>query len=561
MRNHVAITHPANRREMRNGFELTAMLELTAMQIPMDLLGLHDVKFTFPSGKAISCNRFVLAARVPVFRAMLYGHMKEATDDVYISDSSPEAFKQFINFMYCDSLDETADVSLVHQVLGIARKYCFATLQLHCESLLAQKLSPLNAGTCCLEAYRAGNYELVSVCLQAIARSLTSTPSSEIAKLPLQCMQLLVQADETAAPEVDIFKACVSWAQSRSNDLKSEMQCLLPHIRFENMSPKQFAEHVVPSGLLSPEFVLDLMCAGVGGKSVSRHRRCTNSIIIAGGCVGRGSALNTAYELDSQFSAWRRLPDMNTARIYGGGCVCRGIMYCVGGLTYSGGTRSTLKSAEALLNRTDDWVALPHLPEMARSRFALCLLENQVYVLADYGDNWSYLASVFMFDFETRQWVSKPSLSTANAYCIAVVLDGKIFLTGGYDGHQTHSRVECYDPSCDSWTSITPMLSARSLHASCAFGGKLFVFGGLEAPTSAECYDPATGQWTELAPMPEPRIAHGCAVWEDSILVCGGSFDDTPSNTCDRYYPSTNTWERTSLKLPRAMDGFVMCAG
>lgn len=75
-----------------------------AMQMPMNLLGLHDVKFTFPSDESISCNRFLLAARVPVFRAMLYGHMKEANDDVYISDASPEAFKQFVVYIYSDRL-------------------------------------------------------------------------------------------------------------------------------------------------------------------------------------------------------------------------------------------------------------------------------------------------------------------------------------------------------------------------------------------------------------------------------------------------------------------------
>lgn len=168
--------------------------------------------------------------------------MSEALEDnpaIPLQDSSREAFKLFLDFTSTDVLPETLDVTLTHQLLIIARKYCFTRLTDLCEKRISQTLSSQNACSCCLEAHRAGDFELVSKCLQVIACSFSRTPLSEIAKLPLECMKLLVQADETTAGESAIFQACIAWAESRSQDIKSEMQCLLPLVRFQNMTPSQ----------------------------------------------------------------------------------------------------------------------------------------------------------------------------------------------------------------------------------------------------------------------------------------------------------------------------------
>ncbi|CDI97038.1 kelch ECH associated protein 1 [Echinococcus multilocularis] len=47
----------------------------------------------------------------------------------------------------------------------------------------------------------------------------------------------------------------------------------------------------------------------------------------------------------------------------------------------------------------------------------------------------------------------------------ASVLDGKIWVFGGYDGNEFLSSVEVYDPARDTWTRTTVMPCGKSGHA------------------------------------------------------------------------------------------------
>lgn len=192
----------------------------------------NDVQFTFRGGGKLACNRFLLASRSPVFKAMLYGNMSEANSnhpDIHITDTSLEAFTCFIEFAYTDSLTETADVSLLFKVLTLARKYCFTELHRLCDALITNTLSPQNAGTVCMNAYRDRDFELVTMCLQVAAKSLSKMPASELVKIPLECMKLLVQADETTARTI-INPSC----QSEIAGSKTDIALLILPARTDN---------------------------------------------------------------------------------------------------------------------------------------------------------------------------------------------------------------------------------------------------------------------------------------------------------------------------------------
>ncbi|HEY9756011.1 MAG TPA: BTB/POZ domain-containing protein [Oculatellaceae cyanobacterium] len=368
----------------------------------------NDVRFTFPGGETMSCNRFLLASRSPVFRAMLFGHMSEAKEnnpDIFISDASPEAFRQFINFFYTNHSPGALDVALLHQVLMIARKYCFTQLQHLCETHLSQKLSPQSAGACCAEAYQNGNYELVTKCLQVIARSFTNTPASEIAKLPPECMKLLIQADETTAEEVNIFQGCLSWARARSHDAKYDMERLLPLIRFQNMTPSQFAEHVVPSGLLPPLQMLEILAAGVCGQPTRNPRQSLCSIFLLGGRNNVDCVLDTAYGLDMYSRSWEPLPSMDQRREWAGCCISRGVLYCPGGLSSSG---DTLDDTETLcLNDKAKWVETSPLSR-GQHCHTVCAVGDKVYDIggefASHNASPRYSTAVRVLDPDSQQW-------------------------------------------------------------------------------------------------------------------------------------------------------------
>merc|ERR1712008_275912 len=83
----------------------------------------------------------------------------------------------------------------------------------------------------------------------------------------------------------------------------------------------------------------------------------------------------------------------------------------------------------------------------------------------------------------------------------AAVLDGKIYVTGGY----TSSRaVEAYDPVADTWTTLASLSMPRVSHASAVVRGKLYVFGGysLNDMDLVEVYSPASNCWARAADLP-----------------------------------------------------------
>ncbi|CAF3399284.1 unnamed protein product, partial [Rotaria sp. Silwood2] len=61
----------------------------------------------------------------------------------------------------------------------------------------------------------------------------------------------------------------------------------------------------------------------------------------------------------------------------------------------------------------------------------------------------------------------------------SVLRNGKVLVTGGYDGISYLNSVELYDPSTGTWTMTGYMNHSRAVHtASVLLDGKVLVTGG-----------------------------------------------------------------------------------
>ena len=74
-------------------------------------------------------------------------------------------------------------------------------------------------------------------------------------------------------------------------------------------------------------------------------------------------------------------------------------------------------------------------------------------------------------------------------------LDSKIYVTGGGDGLQLLSRVDCYDPDTNTWSQMANMNIARAAHSLVSLHGRLYAIGGVD---SVEVFDPDNNTWTLL---------------------------------------------------------------
>jgi N-acetylneuraminic acid mutarotase len=150
-------------------------------------------------------------------------------------------------------------------------------------------------------------------------------------------------------------------------------------------------------------------------------------------------------------------------------------------------------------------------------------------------------------------WASRAPLPTPRSEVASAVLDGKIYVIGGFVASgQTSNVLEVYDPVTDRWERRAPMPQARDHAMAAALNGRVFVVGGgLGGPLrEGFSYEPTSDRWTAIADMPHRRTSGGAATLNGRIIVAGG-VGDSPLATMIYNMPS-NTWsEGPPLPAPR----------
>lgn len=159
--------------------------------------------------------------------------------------------------------------------------------------------------------------------------------------------------------------------------------------------------------------------------------------------------------------------------------------------------------------------------------------------------------------------VNTGAMLTARYFHTATLLpNGKVLVTGGYDTSQYLSSAELFDPATGTWAATGPMNSARFLHtATLLTNGKVLVTGGANQSTgnvilsSSELYDPTSGTWTSTSPMSTARLDHSATLLGNGkVLVSGGTLVSGSGNTvylssAELFDPATGTWSATASML------------
>ncbi|XP_077565022.1 uncharacterized protein LOC144180532 [Haemaphysalis longicornis] len=92
-------------------------------------------------------------------------------------------------------------------------------------------------------------------------------------------------------------------------------------------------------------------------------------------------------------------------------------------------------------------------------------------------------------------------------------------------GVERTATVERYHPRLNQWTMVAPMKRRRSDGSACAINGKVYVSGGFNGQNvllSAEEYTPSSDSWSLVTPLPSPRCSHRIICRAGRIYVIGG---------------------------------------
>ncbi|MBI1925875.1 hypothetical protein HYR99_16695 [Candidatus Poribacteria bacterium] len=213
---------------------------------------------------------------------------------------------------------------------------------------------------------------------------------------------------------------------------------------------------------------------------------------------------------------WTKKADMPTARSYFSTSMVNGKIYAIGGTNLPPATipAPIALTVEEYDPATDTWTKKSDMPT-ARSALSTSVVNGKIYVIGGYGTGWTPLRTVEEYDPVTDTWTKKSDMPTARGFLAASVVNGKIYAIGGYEGFilstSTLSTVEEYDPVTDTWTKKSNMPAVRGFLAASVVNGKIYTIGGDTshngpALSTVEEYDPATDTWTKKSDMPTARV-------------------------------------------------------
>lgn len=173
--------------------------------------------------------------------------------------------------------------------------------------------------------------------------------------------------------------------------------------------------------------------------------------------------------------------------------------------------------------RTGEVVELTRLPR-ARKWPRGWVIDNRLYIIGGSPARQNPVAEVDIYDFETGTWhvgASKPTPTEA----VVFYRDGKLYAVAGYNGRHGTTVFEVYDPSTDTWDSLSPLPVRTSAHSATLSGDQLYVMGDYHQVSRTMVYDFTTDEWAMLKLDYKPSRHHAALWHDDTLWVIGGNVD------------------------------------
>ncbi|XP_077291638.1 kelch-like protein 28 [Arctopsyche grandis] len=197
--------------------------------------------------------------------------------------------------------------------------------------------------------------------------------------------------------------------------------------------------------------------------------------------------------------------------------------------------------------RTKSWTDFCTV-DIQNVNFSTAVFQNNLFVFGGWNCEDRSHERVYSFDLLTGELKHLSPMKVKRSWSTAAVVNGRIFIMGGYSYENKLETVEEYDYVKNSWKNVASMKSKRFGHASVVYKEDIYVFGGesgKEYLNSVEVFNTKKNQWKILCPMKWKRSSLAAVVVDDYIYCIGGH-SDSPLNNVERYDPGRDTWTEVS---------------
>ncbi|XP_056332384.1 LOW QUALITY PROTEIN: kelch-like protein 29 [Danio aesculapii] len=232
-----------------------------------------------------------------------------------------------------------------------------------------------------------------------------------------------------------------------------------------------------------------------------------DNIYLSGG-VESGVTLADVWCYMSLLDNWNLVSRMTVSRCRHNSVVYDGKLYAIGGL----GAAGNLDNVERYDTITNQWEMVAPLPKPVHSA-AATVCGGKIYVFGGVNEAGRSAGVLQSYVPQTNAWSFIESPMIDNKYAPAVTLNGYIFILGGAYARAT----TIYDPEKGNIKAGPNMNHSRQFCSAVVLDGKIFVSGGIvssEGPAlgTMEALDPCANVWTLQQSMPCPLFRHGCVV-------------------------------------------------
>ena len=191
---------------------------------------------------------------------------------------------------------------------------------------------------------------------------------------------------------------------------------------------------------------------------------------------------------------------------------------------------------------------------------------DYIYITGGYNYSSSVVASTnYRYDPINETLTSRATLPVSLYRHKAVEYNSKMYVMGGITTTTAQNVNYCYDPTTNSWSTKATMPAARCGHTLVSTNGKLYITGGSTSTSYTSTaqkthysYDPSTDSWTTLTALSAVRKYGHAVVVGNNIHYIGGLSSSASQRTHYIYSISAGTWS-TGTSTTQTLDEAAIC--
>ena len=316
----------------------------------------------------------------------------------------------------------------------------------------------------------------------------------------------------------------------------------MKHIRFPLIPSDELVEHVQSHDFMMQDpschrFLIEalnyhLVPHRQHSMQTPRTRmRSTKEVIVSvGGELPHHRVSNQVMILDELDFSWKELTRMPLKRVDHCVTVLNHFLYVVGGqVTLNSNGKESIGTVHRYDPRFNKWLQMCPM-QQRRAFFFLTALNSSLVAIGGKNEQGA-LASVEMYSTTENRWKYVHRLDEPTYALSGTVMNGQLYITGGFASHNFSQMCYQYDDHSDHWLPKCQMAISRGFHMTCKVRGMMYVMGGNNLNSygdrvdvmGVERYDPQQDTWITMSPMLTGLSMAGCTTMEDKkIYVVGG---------------------------------------